>query len=269
MAFLDTLTLHGQSLGVDFVAKHEGPQALLSAIEHILPVSVNVELTLDCDFDSFSAEEKARILRILGELLDWPDEIPVVVIEPGSTKLTITLPREQAEQLFWLCERGVLDEFNIKDAKIIGNAFADAIVRHKARSNAYDVFICHNSEDKSEVKRIALRLLNRSILPWLDIWELRPGLPWQQALEAQIGNIKSAAVFVGNSGIGPWQNMELNAFIRQFVQRQCPVMPVLLQTCACVPTLPLFLDGMTWVNFKQRNPNPYDQLIWGITGRKP
>jgi hypothetical protein len=60
----------------------------------------------------------------------------------------------------------------------------------------------------------------------------------------------------------------VNAFIRQFVQRQCPVIPILLQTCTCVPTLPPFLDGMTWVNFKRRKPNPYDQLIWGITGEK-
>jgi hypothetical protein len=139
----------------------------------------------------------------------FPGEIPIVTIEPGSTKITITLTLEQAEQLFWLYKRGVLDELNIKDAKIIGSEVANAIVLGKVQSNSYDVFMCHNSEDKSEVKRIALQLRSRSIHPWLDEWELRPGFSWQQALEAQIGNIKSAAVCVGNSGMGPWQNMEL------------------------------------------------------------
>ena len=169
--------------------------------------SKNIELILNRDFDSFSAKEKARVLRRLRELLDLPGDISVVAIEPGSTKLTITLTREQAEQLFWLCERGVLDELDIKDAKIIGSAAANAIVRSKAQSNSYDVFLCHNSEDKPEVKQIALRLRRRSILPWLDEWALRPGLPWQQVLEEQIVSIKSAAIFVGNSGMGPWQNI--------------------------------------------------------------
>jgi hypothetical protein len=230
--------------------------------------TVNVQLTLDYDFAKFSTEERARVLHRLRVLLNLDDEISIIAIEPGSTKLTISLTLEQAEQLLWLYQRGVLNELHIKDAKILGTAAANAIVHYKAQSNSYDVFMCHNSEDKQQIKRIALRLRSRSILPWLDEWELRPGLPWQQALEEHISNIKSAAVFVGNSGIGPWQNMELYAFIRQFVQRQCPVIPVLLQTCMCKPILPIFLDGMTWVNFKIRNPNPYDQLIWGITGEK-
>jgi hypothetical protein len=151
----------------------------------MLSTTINVELTLDYDFGMFFNGEKDRVLRRLQELLGLPDEISVVFIEPGSTKLTITLTCEQAEQLFWLYERGVLDELNVKDAKILGSAAAEAIIRNKTQLNSYDVFLCHNSEDKPQVKRIALRLRRRSILPWLDEWELRPGLPWQQALETQ------------------------------------------------------------------------------------
>jgi hypothetical protein len=97
---------------------------------------------------------------------------------------------------------------------------------------------------------------------------LRPGFPWQRLLEEQISQIKAAAVFVGQNGLGPWQNIELDTFLRQFVQRGCPVIPVLLQDAPNQPDLPLFLQGMTWVDFRVRNPNPLEHLLWGITGNK-
>ena len=39
--------------------------------------------------------------------------------------------------------------------------------------------------------------------------------------------------------------------------------------CQNVPELPPFLKGMTWVDFRKRDPDPLAQLIWGITGQKP
>ena len=128
--------------------------------------------------------------------------------------------------------------------------------------------MCHNSEDKREVKRIGIYLRSKGILPWLDEWELRPGLPWQTELENQIGNIKAAAVFVGNSGMGPWHNMEVTAFINQFVKRQCPVIPTILESCNSIPSLPIFLQGMTLIDFSNKTPDPYDLLMRGITGNR-
>ena len=104
--------------------------------------------------------------------------------------------------------------------------------------------------------------------PWLDEWELRPGLPWQPLLEEQIGTIKSAAVFVGKNGRGPWQDKELEAFMREFVNRGCPVIPVLLSDAPEKPQLPIFLKGMTWVDFRKQDPDPLERLIWGITGER-
>src|SRR4029077_5339326 len=41
-------------------------------------------------------------------------------------------------------------------------------------------------------------------------------------------SFRSAAVFVGESGLGPWQNQEMQALLSQFVKRECPVIPVVL-----------------------------------------
>jgi hypothetical protein len=140
--------------------------------------------------------------------------------------------------------------------------------RPVVQSTEFDVFLCHNNKDKPAVKKIGGELKARGVKPWLDEWELRPGLPWQRALEAQIARIKSAAVFVGNDGVGPWQNMELDAFLSEFVRRGCPVIPVLLADAPEKPQLPLFLRNMTWVDFRKKEPDPIKQLIWGITSEQ-
>lgn len=124
----------------------------------------------------------------------------------------------------------------------------------------FDVFLCHNSADKPEVKAIGGRLKEAGVKPWLDEWEMQPGLTWQDQLEAQIEDVGAAAVFVGKDGEGPWQKLELQAFLQQFVDRQCPVIPVILPDYPKdeKPKLPPFLG-----------PDPLVQLIWGVTGQKP
>ncbi|MEH2335340.1 toll/interleukin-1 receptor domain-containing protein [Nostoc sp.] len=110
-----------------------------------------------------------------------------------------------------------------------------------SNEDQFDVFLCHNSKDKPEVEEIANELTRQGIKPWLDKWELRPGLAWQFLLEQQIKNIKSAAVFIGSSGLVPWQDQEMRAFLNEFVKRNCPVIPVLLGNTPHQPQLPIFL----------------------------
>jgi len=147
------------------------------------------------------------------------------------------------------------------------HAVADTVLRGKEEVADFDVFLCHNVADKPAVRELAQRLRERGLRPWLDEHELRPGMPWQRALEDQIQGIPAAAVIVGTR-IGPWQDQEQAAFLRQFVRRGCPVIPVLLRG-AERPEVPVFLQGMTWVDLSVVDPDPLDQLEWGITGRHP
>jgi TIR domain len=119
------------------------------------------------------------------------------------------------------------------------------------------------------VRRIADLLEERGLLPWLDERELPPGQPWQQLLEKQIGSIRTAAVFVGAAGIGPWQQQELDGFLREFKKRNSPVIPVLLHDAPDNVELPIFLNAMTWVDFRLKDPDPLTRLIWGITRQRP
>ncbi|MEL6132837.1 MAG: TIR domain-containing protein, partial [Bacteroidota bacterium] len=149
-----------------------------------------------------------------------------------------------------------------------GMSTLQATLAQKIKTSDFDVFLCHNSQNKEIIKCIGNQLKAFGILPWLDEWEIVPGRPWQDALAEQIRNIKSVAVFIGPEGIGPWQNTELNAFLRIFHQKQIPIIPVVLPSCDTAPELPFFLEGFQWVDFRKEVPNPYHQLLWGITETK-
>lgn len=85
-------------------------------------------------------------------------------------------------------------------------------------TEVFDVFLCHNSEDKAAVREIARKLAQNNIRPWLDEEQIRHGTSWQEALGQQIESIKAAAVFVGESGVGPWQDQEIQALLINHVK---------------------------------------------------
>lgn len=133
-----------------------------------------------------------------------------------------------------------------------------------------DVFISYNSDDVDLVKELGKNLKTRGLIVWLDIWEIKPGTSFMKSLEDVIDKANSMLIVVGASGIGPWQNEEMEACIRQFVERQMPVIPVLLANAKEKPKLPLFLRGLTWVDFRTGSENEcLTRIEWGITGRKP
>jgi CRISPR-associated Csx14 family protein len=139
----------------------------------------------------------------------------------------------------------------------------------KSARREFDVFLSYNSNNREQVITVSNWLKDNGLAPWLYEWEIRPGLPWMPLLEEQIEQTSSAAIFVGKEGLGPWQEMERQMLLGEMVKRGCPVIPVLLEDVSGDFKLPGFLKGNTWVDFRQKNPDPLRQLIFGITGQHP
>ena len=142
-------------------------------------------------------------------------------------------------------------------------------------TKSFDVFLSHNSKDKPSVKRLGIALKERGISVWLDEWELAPGRTWLDALEQIITTCKSAVVCVGEDSIGPWEEPEMQALLRRFVNEKrfgnvVPIIPVLLPGAPLDVKLPIFLEAFTWVDLRGGlKRDKIDSLEWGITGRKP
>jgi hypothetical protein len=134
----------------------------------------------------------------------------------------------------------------------------------------FDVYLCYDDRDKLAVEEIGKLLKTHGLAPWLDVWEVPSGMSWQRALQDQLPHIKSVAVFIGKEGMGPWQQSELRAILQDFVEQEHPVIPVVLPECdnKVDPELPPFLRSTTRVDFRQKDSDPLQTLIWGIIGQR-
>jgi hypothetical protein len=129
------------------------------------------------------------------------------------------------------------------------------------------VFLYYHADDKSTVRSIAERLRAASLRPWFDEWDLPPGRTWQDELSRQIDQIGAAAIIIGPSGRARAQEMSLRGLMSTFLDRERPVIPVILE--GVKEDLPAFLRGPNAVDFRRQNPDPMKHLVWGITGKRP
>ena len=140
-----------------------------------------------------------------------------------------------------------------------------------AKAEEFDVFLCHNSKEKEQVETIREKLQEQGISAWLDQYDFEPFRRWQEQLEEIISQIKAVAVFIGSSGIGPWADIEMKEFLVEFAKRKIRMGLVILPGCPeeLIHQVPRFIKSFHWVDFRRQNPDPMEQLIWGITGNKP
>lgn len=134
----------------------------------------------------------------------------------------------------------------------------------------YDVFLAHNSLDKPLVREIAKQLKQRGLKPWLDEEAILAGQIIQEEIQKIIPQIKAAAFFIGQHGLGKWQKVELRSLYTQCVEKGITVIPVLLPDVREFPPELVFLKEHKWVSFSEEIIyNPLDSLYWGIIQSKP
>lgn len=135
----------------------------------------------------------------------------------------------------------------------------------------FDVFLAHNHNDKPQIEAIAKELRRRGLNPWLDKEQILPGRWFQDIIQKAISEVKSAAIFIGPSGLGKWQIAELRTFIRRCVEADIPAIPVLLPGVKDFPKNLLFLKELHCVRFIKSvsETKVLDDLEWGITGKHP
>jgi len=116
--------------------------------------------------------------------------------------------------------------------------------------NQFDVFLAHNSADKPQVRIIGNKLRDLGLKTWIDEEQIAAGELFQVAIQRAFPQIKSAAIFIGLTGLGKWQALELQTLISQFVDQAIPVIPVLLPKVDKIPDELPFLKQFSWVSFE-------------------
>lgn len=187
--------------------------------------------------------------------------------EKGDTSLLVLVPdpqnndfaKELITRFLTQCELAYADH---QDAIKFNETYKENRLA-ETEDGAHDVFLCYHSEDRDEVRAIAEQLKKNGINPWWDL-EITPGVPWIDTLEKELETIKSAAVFIGKGGIGPFQRMEVWRVIDSFMKEGRPLIPALLLGA----TMPdrSFLKNYHRVDFNRSDPDPMKELIRGIRG---
>ena len=98
---------------------------------------------------------------------------------------------------------------------------------------------------------------------------MQPGKLKFNEIAEQIHKIKAAAICFGNKNDNPrWKDLQLESLLNQFIERGCRIILVLLKHAPREKPNPPFLGGK-WIDFHNWKPHPIDELIWGITGKRP
>jgi GTPase SAR1 family protein len=148
---------------------------------------------------------------------------------------------------------------------------ATATLQGKERTADFDVFIAYSGQDKEFAQDLALVLKHRGIYPWIDTEEVPPGRWFQDVIQQVVPTTKAVAVLIGPGGVGRWQAVEIRAFLSECIEREIPVIPVLLPYVTSFPRSLSFLRELNHVAFARRpdEVKPLGQLVWGITGQRP
>jgi hypothetical protein len=137
-------------------------------------------------------------------------------------------------------------------------------------TDRFDVFVSYNSDDARVAVSLAEKLKRSGLQVWLDKWELRPGLSWQQGMAEGIASSSSCAVLIGKGGFGAWHQREVEVALQK-QGGDYPVIPVLLPGGPDRTADRGFLSTLTWVDFHRGldDGEAVARLIWGITGVRP
>lgn len=113
------------------------------------------------------------------------------------------------------------------------------------------MFLCHSSQDKPFVRRLAVDLGNQGIGYWLDEAELNVGDSLIEKLRLAIDEVDYLIAVISPASVAsPWVARELDvAMTQEILGRRVKVMPLLLEKCE----LPGFLPGKVYADFTEES----------------
>ena len=229
---------------------------------------IYVELDEDKDGAGFREKIGALVKEFKEEIKVYP---PFPPNQPRCHRQVYKLVEECTDEDFSKPQPHIKIEINLTEQeKVYASSLKIPDKIDTTQKGMFDVFLAHNSLDKSQIMILYKLLNNSGIKTWLDEEEIRPGTSFQDAIQAAIPLSKSVAMCIGLDGLGPVQIMELRASMNRFLYLGIPVIPVLLPGIEQIPDSLLFLKELRWVKFQTiEDEEALKKLIWGITGVKP
>ena len=127
------------------------------------------------------------------------------------------------------------------------------------------LFLSYNTINKPFVESVAHGLVQNCFEIFYDTESIAPGDIWTKVIQKGIESSNAALVFIGEEGIGAWQNKEVLEIVDRFSKDNgYKVIPVILtgNNKFIDDRLPWFLRDHQWVEYKDKDDNhAFEKLL--------
>ena len=212
---------------------------------------------------------RAEMVRLLEEAILRGESISEQVRRYYLPLITESLAMgDRQAALTWREKIGGFKGLTQEDREALNKL--DEQLAEPAGKSRFDVFFSYNLQDRTTVRELASALQKRGLKVWLDEEQILAGMGWAIDTEVGIRNSASLAVLIGKYPLSRPQHFDME-YVQSITTDCYPrILPVLLPSAPKYLTLPPFLDNYQWLDLRQGiTEAKIDQLVWGITGKKP
>jgi tetratricopeptide (TPR) repeat protein len=124
---------------------------------------------------------------------------------------------------------------------------------------SFDVFLSHNSQDKSRVRRLAELLRAKGLRVWFDEWVIQPGDDIYLTIERGLGSARTLVLCLSSAALkSDWVGLERStALFRDPSNLQRRFIPLLLDDCE----LPDALRRYKYVDYRRETETAFAELL--------
>lgn len=121
----------------------------------------------------------------------------------------------------------------------------------KAEKLQQRLFLCHATEDKEDVRKLAKELTDRGIGVWLDEAEIKLGDSLLDKICEGINTVEYFIVFLSKASVNsPWVKLEVRIAMDEEIEgKRVKILPIILEHC----DLPKFLKGKYYADLTDKN----------------
>lgn len=196
--------------------------------------AANVRLMGQSDFNNYRAGRRHRCLGGLAKRSPIRLRVPRsgtwhVTVDMQGLRGTVrsgirVIPAEALKPLPAINERSLRDLPSL----VRNVAHEEAPGVEAGNVQVFDVFICHTSEDKTEVVRpLATALRDAGLSVWYDEFELRMGDSLRRKIDKGLSNSRFGVVVLSRDFFGRgWPEYELDGLVTRAVSGQQVLLPV-------------------------------------------
>jgi hypothetical protein len=124
----------------------------------------------------------------------------------------------------------------------------------------YDIFISYSHDDREFSRKLAERLIKSDIRVWFDLWSIRPGQSWIEAIHGALES-ETALFIIGRGGVAHWQSSELQATLAKSVENPNMRLVPVLAPGATKEDIPLFLRAYRYLDLRKWSDKEFDRLV--------